>query len=181
MMDNKVSIIAYTADTVKNTHEILKQLAKKYAEEIGIDAGSLEFIRHEYEKPYFAGSKIFFSISHSGNFVIFALGLSELGIDIQKYTTCDADKIAGRYFHSSEYEYLKEDNFKSFFDVWAAKESYVKYTGQGITDEYSNFSVIDKNGNIGMKGICLEIIPFVNGYSLCLCTKQKAELKLFCV
>jgi len=180
MIKNKVSVTAYTADAVKNTYEILKCLATKYAEENGVEAGNLEVVRQGYKKPHFVHSDIFFSISHSGNYVLFALGFTELGIDIQKYKICDADRIAGRFFHNSEYEYLKKDNFKSFFDVWTAKESYVKYTGQGITDDYMNFSVIDENGNVGMKDMCFEIIPFIDGYSLCLCTKEKAEVKLFC-
>lgn len=180
MKKNRVSVTAYTADTVKNIHETLKRLALQFAEENCIEAGDLDIIKQEYKKPHFADSVIRFSVSHSGNYVLFALGFTELGIDIQKYKECNADRIAGRFFHVSEYEYLKRDNFKSFFDVWTAKESYVKYTGQGITDEYMDFSVIDENGNIGMKGICFEKIPFMNGYSVCLCTKEKAELKLFC-
>ncbi|MEA4973779.1 MAG: 4'-phosphopantetheinyl transferase superfamily protein [Candidatus Metalachnospira sp.] len=180
MRANEVSVTAFTSDTVKDTDVKLKELAMKYANEKGIQAGNLEIARQEYKKPYFVSSDIFFSVSHSGNYVLFALGLSELGIDIQQFKTCNAEKIAGRFFHNSEYEYLKKDNFNSFFDVWTAKESYVKYTGQGITDEYRDFSVIDENGNMGMKGICFEIIPFMNGYSVCLCTKEKAMLRLFC-
>lgn len=181
MRENEVSITAFTSDTVKNTDEMLKDLAMKFAEEKCIKAGNLEVVRKKYKKPYFADSDICFSVSHSGNYALFALGLTELGIDIQQFKTCNAENIACRFFHTDEYDYLKKDNFNSFFDVWTAKESYVKYTGQGITDEYRNFSVIDENGNIGMKGICFDIIPFMNGYSVCLCTNKKAELSIFCV
>lgn len=180
MRKNEVSVIAYTANSVNNTYAVLKNLAVKYAEENGMKPGNLEIVKQKYKKPHFADSDIYFSISHSGNYVLFALGFAELGIDIQKYKNCNAERIAKRVFHNSEYEYLKKDNYNSFFDVWTAKESYVKYTGQGITNEYNDFSVIDENGNIGMKGMSFEIIPFMNGYSVCLCTKEKAELRLFC-
>lgn len=180
MRTNEVYVTAFTSEQAEDTDVLLKRLAERYAEEIGIPCGNLDVVREEYQKPHFAGSDLFFSVSHSGNYVLFALGLANLGIDIQKYKQCSFERIAGRFFNSAEYEYLKRSSFKDFFDVWTAKESYVKYTGQGINNDYGKFSVINDRGEIGMDGLYLTRIPFVDGYSVCLCTDRKISVRIFC-
>ncbi|MPN21818.1 hypothetical protein SDC9_169200 [bioreactor metagenome] len=47
MRANEVSVTAFTSDTVKDTDVKLKELAMKYANEKGIQAGNLEIARQE--------------------------------------------------------------------------------------------------------------------------------------
>ena len=43
--------------------------------------------------------------------------------------------MAKRFFHEKEADYVQEKApYQRFFRVWAAKESYVKYTGKGIDE-----------------------------------------------
>ena len=60
----------------------------------------------------------------------------ELGIDIQQMRPYQR-KLAERFYHEREYQRLceaedEESRRKQFYQMWAAKESYVKLTGRGI-------------------------------------------------
>ena len=62
--------------------------------------------------------------------------------------------------------------------MWTAKESYVKFTGEGITDDFSSFSVVDGKGRFGVGGTVLRHLPFLENYALCLCTAEEAETEI---
>jgi len=140
-----------------------------------------EIIRGDGKKPYFAKDiGVYFSVSHSGGFWVCSVSRQETGIDIQKKTREYDAGIAKRFFHPDEHAYLQDKGFDDFFSVWAAKESYVKYTGQGIDEGFSSFSVI-KNGRITDKinGTDIRFLPFDSEYRLCLSAKKidKAVIK----
>lgn len=104
-------------------------------------------LRHQKGKPYFAAAPgLHFSLSHSGDYAACAFYEQPVGLDLQVHSRCDKAAIARRFFHPGEYAYLEAENFESFFAVWAAKESYVKYTGTGIAGGLNRFSVVDGNG-----------------------------------
>jgi len=135
-----------------------------------------DIIREEHKKPRFQPDiGIYFSVSHSKNYWFCAVSRTEIGIDIQHIgSIADKQKIAKRFFHKDEYEYLKKNEFKEFYSVWTAKESYVKYTGQGITDSFAEFSVADTNGiveyiNAGQ----IKFLDFDENYRVCLCAKKE--------
>lgn len=117
--------------------EALSRIAIKKC--FGIDMKEQKFCRTENGKPYLEGrDDIFFNRSHSGNICVCAVYDGEIGIDIQKHEKkkYSIDKIADRFFIPDEYFYLKslsdEKRELAFFDLWAKKESFVKYTGKGI-------------------------------------------------
>ena len=159
----------------------------------------------EHGKPYFPEHpEVCFSISHSGSFWCCAFFYAQVGLDIQrrilgktvpapgKMTVADGERenrerlrmqrISDRFFHPSEREYLRRGG--DFFEVWTAKESYVKYTGEGMKRSFESFAVADENG----------LLPFVKGdgpravlthrqvsplYSLCLCAGQTGEAEFY--
>ncbi|MEG1505602.1 MAG: 4'-phosphopantetheinyl transferase superfamily protein, partial [Lachnospiraceae bacterium] len=76
-----------------------------------------------------------------------------------------------------EDQFLKRNSYKDFFSVWAAKESYVKFTGQGIWDGLASFSVIDENGIVEkIADAQLRFLPFLSDYTLCLCSTEIDEI-----
>lgn len=84
------------------------------------------------------------------------------------------------FFHPLENEYLKKNNYRDFFDVWAAKESYVKFTGGGIGEDFGGFSAASEDGLAKeINGIQLRSIPFSPDYSLCLCAKEIQNVSLY--
>jgi 4'-phosphopantetheinyl transferase len=139
--------------------------------------------RDDLGKPYFAAiPQLHFSVSHSGDYWLCAFAALPCGIDIQKHVSCQMGALARRFFHEEEYRWLEISGYENFFAVWTAKESYVKYTGQGIDDNFGGFSVIAKNGIAGeVNGAQVRFLPFYPGYTVCLCAENIAlvELSLF--
>lgn len=121
-----------------------------------------------------------FSISHSGDFWACAMAAQEVGLDLQQHTKGRREHISKRFFHPLENEYLKKNNYRDFFDVWAAKESYVKFTGSGIGEDFGGFSAASEDGLAKeINGIQLRSIPFSPDYSLCLCAKEIENVSLY--
>ena len=92
----------------------------------------------EHGKPYFKGSHLSFSLSHSGDLVLCAISDVEVGADVQRVTDVRWEKLASRYFASGEQMYLsklKEDGEEKardeFFRLWCRKEAFGKMTGEG--------------------------------------------------
>ena len=115
----------------------------------------LQVERTPLGKPYFPkAGHLHLSISHSGAYWVCALAPVEVGVDIQAHTmnrsetrqeaTARLGKMARRFFHPVEAKFAETESFYRFFGVWAARESYVKYTGQGIDASFSEHCVIPK-------------------------------------
>ncbi len=120
-------------------------------------------------KPYFADRpELFFSLSHSGNYVLCALSDREVGADIQMIPP-DTEKqrereerIAERFFSEPEREFLNRGNSgwqelteelsnrrrERFYQIWAAKEAYMKQTGKGLSQGLDNFTVDLEQGTV---------------------------------
>ena len=153
--------------------------------------------RTQTGKPYFAArAGIHFSISHSKDYWACALADQPVGLDLQYHKSGRLEPIARRFFHPMEAAWLEAQGLReepetalsechtpgqsedpgarrAFFEVWAAKESYVKWTGQGINRHFSQFSVVDERGLAESYGTA----HFWRGtvkedYSLCLCAGE---------
>lgn len=136
-----------------------------------------EIVRQEGEKPCFKPDiGLYFSVSHSGKFWVCAVSKQEIGIDIQNRTCRYQRAVARRFFHPDEYEYLEKKDFSDFFPVWTAKESYVKYTGQGIGEGFSDFSVVvqDRISN-NINGVQIRSLTLDMDYCLYICSAEIIE------
>lgn len=88
-------------------------------------------------KPFFRDYPWYFSLSHSGDYVLCALSEREIGADIQICQPADALKLAGRFFAGQEYEALREcaeeaERQRLFYELWVKKEALGKLTGRGV-------------------------------------------------
>lgn len=96
------------------------------------------------------------SITDSGSCWIVAVSNQRIGIDLQenriRRLSCPPDdaarcrKLASRYFHPAESSFILStqtdtETIRRFFQIWTAKEAYVKYTGTGIDGTFSSFAV----------------------------------------
>lgn len=125
-------------------------------------------------KPYFPDCPwLHFSISHSGEYWACAMAPTEVGLDLQLHTKGRKERISARFFHPQENEYLRRSGYRGFFDIWAAKESYVKYTGQGIDENFASFTAAAETAPASeINGAQLKSIPFRPDYSLYLCAPR---------
>ena len=93
-------------------------------------------------KPYFVNLPIYFNLSHSGDYVLCAVADSEVGADIQQMSDIDYWKTAERFFQKEEVAMMRqlpteEEQKRFFYKLWARKEAYGKYTGEGVAKALS--------------------------------------------
>ena len=114
------------------------------------------------KKPYIKNCPYHFNLSHSGDFLLLAVGDTPVGADIEKITKIHP-KTLEKCFSKEEQGYVEKVGTDAFFEIWTKKESYVKYTG------------------VGMKGLSKEIIypdevafftQKYEGYQITVCTGQ---------
>lgn len=84
-------------------------------------------------KPYIEGKQI--SISHSGEYAIYAEDIYPIGIDIQNIKPINVDFIN---YTSSKKERNLIKNEEDFFLHWTKKESILKCLGTGINTHLDN-------------------------------------------
>lgn len=104
-------------------------------------------------KPYLEGEKKpFYSLSHSGSYVLCAIGDKEMGADIQVYRDEKNYRLAKRYFTGEEAgrmeEAAREEQKELFYRFWTAKEAYVKLTGKGLKQGLNSFRADLEKGRI---------------------------------
>lgn len=92
------------------------------------------------DKPELKGiNGVYFNISHSGDYVLLALGGQPLGADIQK-TVAYKESLISRICGPEERTLIGSDLVKHLNRVWAVKESYTKLTGDGISKDLKDIT-----------------------------------------
>lgn len=122
----------------------------------------------EKGKPLCPG--ISFSLSHSFDKVVCAIGETDVGCDIEKIRKAPKERIH-RFFTEEERAFLTtaEDWDKAFFSLWTKKESYVKMTGEGLIKTLTDYTVLDTAGRFNVKQWEKD------GYILSVCSKESIE------
>ncbi|MEE3420078.1 MAG: 4'-phosphopantetheinyl transferase superfamily protein [Lachnospiraceae bacterium] len=135
----------------RGTDLLARGLSKYYGVELEEDG----IAKGRYGKPYLVHHpEIHFNISNSGEYVIVIIAGLPVGIDLQEKKILDMAKLGKKIFSIDEYrEFLaSSDQQDEFFRKWVLKESYVKWTGEGLLHEIKNlpgtgwhqFLLIDK-------------------------------------
>ena len=77
-----------------------------------------------------------FSLSHSGNGLAVAVSRAAVGVDLERATARDIDRLSRRVLNEAEtaiYDALPpEEREPFFFRAWTAKEALFKTTGQDV-------------------------------------------------
>lgn len=169
---NKPIVYLFDITDKKHRYQITKRLVLKYLKNNNMTESDLILITNDHDKPYFENLNIHFNISHSNDFWVLAISDEQIGVDIEHIRPCFEDKIAERFFHQDEAIFLKDDPL-AFFKIWSMKESYVKYHGWGINENFSKFSVVSNNKlSKAIDNINLHLIDLDDHYALTLATKS---------
>lgn len=133
---------------------------------------SLQYRFGPHGKPEIVDFPLYFSLSHSGDYVLCAISDREVGADIQKLQTVDFSKLASRFFAEAEYKALEEcdseaERQKLFFRLWTNKEAYGKMTGQGIMAALNSDVLYPQWPEISAP----------EGYAIAVCTERDEMLK----
>jgi 4'-phosphopantetheinyl transferase len=117
------------------------------ARHLGAPAESLRFQAHPAGKPFLAGSRLRFNLSHSGARALLAVTLDrDIGVDLEELRPMpDACDLALRHFAPGEIATLRSlpepDRDEAFLRCWTLKEAYVKGVGGGLGIPLDRFEV----------------------------------------
>lgn len=154
------------------SHALLRSIAIQLTEH-----SDLTLAYDVHGKPYFPRlPQLQFNISHSGKLWACAFSREPLGLDLQQHSQHSWKAMSQRFFHPLEMQYVQQNGENAFFDVWSAKESYLKYLGCGLSLPMQSFSVVDEAGHFpAVKDAFLTVFPDFSDYSLLLCTEKQPE------
>lgn len=123
--------------------------------QLGMSPGNIEFGIHG--KPYFKEKSIFFSYSHSKDYLACAIGMGEVGIDIEESHRIISDTLARKVLE-------RVSDPKERIRRWVLKEAYAKMKGLGIQIGMKEFFIKDIVASIleieepdWLSAICTEI------------------------
>ena len=168
-------------------------LLKAALDELGIKDGDRELACGEHGKPYLPlCPQVRFNLSHSARFVVLAINAAaiELGCDIEEYsnkkTIKTLENVSRRVLSDKEKSMLGEPASENdtewkqkFYDIWTAKESYVKLTGKGLGTDFRKLELSLNEDNTTItdvdSGDCRYIFKkkIADGYSFSLCLENK--------
>lgn len=130
------------------SHTALRAILASY---LAAAPAALSFGESAHGKPFIeapdAGRTLRFSLSHSGDLALVAVGLDrEVGVDVERVRVLDdLDGFAARYFSPAERDALARvpsgERPRAFFEVWTLKEAYLKACGEGLLRALDAFDV----------------------------------------
>ena len=131
-------------------------------------------------------AECYFSISHCREAVAVLTDRRNNGLDIERRFPWK-DSLARKVCSASEYDFLRrlsEDRKQSYLQIiWSRKESYVKYTGEGLSHTLSSFCVLGKRTEepqaaeditIGQNRVIFWQLQ-TDRYTLCTCGMDRPE------
>jgi 4'-phosphopantetheinyl transferase len=100
-----------------------------------------ESIRREPAgKPYWEGCH--FNLSHSGPYVVLAVGESPVGVDVECFRKVrNEEALAKRYFTPEEVAFAGNSQ-ERFLQIWTSKEARIKWDGSGLRTRLNSFCVL---------------------------------------
>ena len=130
-----------------------------------------------YGKPYIKDCAQQFNLSHSGKYVVLAVGEGCIGVDIEKCTEKNL-VAAKRVYTPAELEWMQAEPLSRFETLWTVKESVMKAVGKGFQLEPSSFEVLGMlNGEAlaidGVKLYCFT--KRYRGYTISLCREKPIQ------
>lgn len=166
------------AEAIKKESTRLQSVAAGYLlyyalKELGIDLKDLSFIKGAKDKPYIKEHpEIFFNLSHSNDYAVLAISDKEVGIDIEKLRPVRSPLVVKALGQEAADQLLSlpdTEQIMEFFRQWTMKESYGKYTGEGL------ISVLFENVGSSESGLNFYTSTAIEGYYLTICTPLQTE------
>ena len=120
-----------------------------------------------------------FNLSHSGRLVACAVGEGPVGCDVEMIREAPK-KVANRFFAEQEKAYLQACSTKQydeeFYRLWTMKESYVKFTGEGMYLPLNAFEILMEDRISVLRGGKVQDCHIkeyhVPGYAVSVCAEE---------
>jgi len=128
---------------------VLRELLGTY---LGKGPEEIDFNYGPQGKPYLKGPQgqtnesVYFNVSHSSGWAIYALGLDEVGVDLEFMRPIpEMQALVDQYFSPAErsaFDSIPTNlKVKAFYNCWTRKEAYVKACGGGLLIPLDQFDV----------------------------------------
>ncbi len=106
---------------------------------LSIPAKEIRLAVAEGGKPHVPGDPLHFSVSHSADLVVLAVGAAPLGVDVEDLRRhVDMMAIARRFFTAEEAAALDRlpvaGRARAFYRLWTRKEAVLKARGVGLAE-----------------------------------------------
>lgn len=133
-LSEKLKLRQYRIEADRLRGAVGKLLLQKVLIEEGYGADVLQKIqRDSYQRP-FLDYTLDFNISHSGNWVVLAVGRQlRLGIDVEELRPIDLEAMTP-FFTPEECGYIQStiQPLTTFYAIWTQKEAVLKANGKGL-------------------------------------------------
>jgi 4'-phosphopantetheinyl transferase len=114
---------------------------------LGVPPTALHFAPGENHKPILATApELHYNVSHSGNWVLIAIGPVAVGVDIEKVNPAfPFEEVLDFSFSPSERAFVAQHPVRAaaFYQLWTRKEAFVKGTAQGIDADFARVPALD--------------------------------------
>ena len=133
--------------------------------------------KNENGKPFLHVSReanLFFSISHTNNYIFIVFSKNNIGIDAESLTRKVNFLPIIKKFDVDEQETIHST--KAFLHHWTAKEAAIKWLGGSIAKDLNNLTFLDNQ--LYYKGIQLPVfLTFhqFNAHLVALCSENRIE------
>lgn len=122
---------------------LLRQLLGRW---LGQPPARLRFAMEPHGRPCLLDERLQFNLSHSGDWLVLALGTPRLGVDIeQARRLADPLALARRYCHPLELTQLlalpADEQTAAFLRLWSLKEALLKAHGGGLQAGLARFGL----------------------------------------
>lgn len=103
--------------------------------------------------------QISFSMSHSKDYIVFAISEASVGVDVEEIVIDEKLNLAAKILTDEEYEVFSRKLDKNGFltEKWTLKEAYGKYLGIGLTNSVLMTTV--EGYSLNVKGAVVSVYP----------------------
>lgn len=120
---------------------------------------TVEIIREGDSKPRFDTDSAHFNLSHSDGVLLVGISYEPIGVDVEKVRPIDFKK----------FDFIDAEDEQDFFEKWTERESYLKFTGEGISKFRSPVTA----------DVHFEHFDVFDGYHVCICTDQEQSIRAY--
>lgn len=150
-------------------------LLKMALEKEGICYEGVCFVEEPGGKPKLLKNRLFFNLAHAQELAVCVISDQEVGVDVERRDRMEGKEqkrklqIAKKILTPEEWKLWEKAGCQTeeLISVWTKKESYVKMTGKGLTE---NLTTVDTLSNAFYQQLLVD-----NAYMLSVCTALEDE------
>lgn len=155
-------------------------LLKMALEKEGFCYDEVWFVEESGGKPKLIQNSLFFNLAHAQELAVCVISDREVGVDVERKDRLEGKEqkrklqIAKKILTPEEWKLWEKAGCQTeeLISVWTKKESYVKMTGKGLTE---NLTTVDTISNAFYQQILVD-----DGYVISVCTaleNERAQVK----